>query len=122
MAHVIHARCDQIELYGASLPGDNAIYNAIKDIEWIKNYQFPKKSDALGDVKMTVSVINADKLNKLWGCNQGMAFLRNKFLLKVTDKIYLLLNVNLLIDKMYQGMKFDFFRSVKDHNLLTKEG
>ena len=65
---------------------------------------------------------NADKLNKLWGCNQGMAFLRNKFLLKVTDKIYLLLNVNLLIDKMYQGMKFDFFRSVKDHNLLTKEG
>ena len=44
---------------------DNAIYNAIKDIEWIKNYQFPKKSDALGDVKMTVSVINAGKLHNM---------------------------------------------------------
>ena len=44
---------------------DNAIYNAIKDIEWIKNYQFPNKSEILGDVKMTVTVINAGKLHNM---------------------------------------------------------
>ena len=43
---------------------DNAIYNAIKDIEWIKIINF-RKSDALGDVKMTVSVINAGKLHNM---------------------------------------------------------
>jgi acetylornithine deacetylase len=44
---------------------DNAIYNAIRDIEWIKNYRFPKVSEALGEVKMTVSVINAGKLHNM---------------------------------------------------------
>lgn len=44
---------------------DNAIYNALKDIEWIKNYRFPKKSEALGEVKMTVTVINAGKQHNM---------------------------------------------------------
>ncbi len=38
---------------------DNAIYNALKDINWFRTYEFPKKSKFLGGVKMTVSVINA---------------------------------------------------------------
>ncbi len=42
--------------------GDNAIYTAIKDIEWIQNYKFPKVSDLLGPVKMTVT--NIDTENK----------------------------------------------------------
>lgn len=44
---------------------DNAIYNALQDIEWIKNYRFPKVSEALGEVKMTVTVINAGKLHNM---------------------------------------------------------
>ncbi|MDX2196136.1 MAG: M20 family metallo-hydrolase [Cytophagales bacterium] len=39
--------------------GDNAIYKAMKDIEWIRNYQFPKISDLLGPVKMSVTIINS---------------------------------------------------------------
>ncbi len=39
--------------------GDNAIYKAIRDIEWITNYQFPKVSPTLGPVKMSVTIINA---------------------------------------------------------------
>lgn len=65
---------------------------------------------------------DADELKELWTSNKGMAYLRNHFLLRVSDKIYLLLNANLLIDKMYQGMKFDFFNSIKTHNLTTKDG
>ena len=38
---------------------ENAIYNAIEDINWIRNFVFPKISDTLGKVKMTVSVIQA---------------------------------------------------------------
>lgn len=39
--------------------GENAIYKALKDIEWFKTYQFPKTSEVFGPVKMTVTVINA---------------------------------------------------------------
>ncbi len=38
---------------------DNAILNAFEDIKWITSYSFPKKSNLLGDVKMTVTIINA---------------------------------------------------------------
>ncbi|MEP2236940.1 MAG: M20 family metallo-hydrolase [Maribacter sp.] len=40
---------------------DNSIYNSIKVLEWFKNYKFEKTSEALGDVKMTVTQINAGK-------------------------------------------------------------
>lgn len=39
--------------------GENAIYNAIRDIEWFRNYQFAKVSEYLGPVKMSVTVIKA---------------------------------------------------------------
>lgn len=39
--------------------GDNAIYKAMKDIEWFKNYEFEKKSELFGNVKMSVTIINA---------------------------------------------------------------
>lgn len=45
--------------HAARNEGDNAIYKALKDIEWIRNYQFPKISELLGPVKMSVTVINA---------------------------------------------------------------
>jgi acetylornithine deacetylase len=51
--------------HAAHFNDDNAIYNALKDIEWIKNYQFPNTSEVLGDVKMTVTVINAGKLHNM---------------------------------------------------------
>jgi acetylornithine deacetylase/succinyl-diaminopimelate desuccinylase-like protein len=47
--------------HAAREEGINAIYEAMKDIEWIKNYQFDKISSTLGKVKMTVTIINAGK-------------------------------------------------------------
>tara|TARA_R110002049_G_scaffold193289_1_gene362126 strand:+ start:4817 stop:5881 length:1065 start_codon:yes stop_codon:yes gene_type:complete len=40
---------------------DNSIYNTIKVLEWFKNYSFPKVSDVLGKVKLTVTQVNAGK-------------------------------------------------------------
>ncbi len=38
---------------------DNAIYNTIEVLDWFKKYKFNKTSEVLGDVKMTVTQINA---------------------------------------------------------------
>lgn len=45
--------------HAAREEGDNAIYKALKDIEWFRNYRFDKVSDLLGPVKMSVTIINA---------------------------------------------------------------
>jgi len=45
--------------HAARNEGDNAIYKALPAIEWFKNYEFEKKSELLGVVKMTVTQINA---------------------------------------------------------------
>ena len=44
----------------AAHPNDNnAIYNTIDVLNWFKAYRFDKVSDTLGEVKMTVTQINA---------------------------------------------------------------
>ena len=45
--------------HAAREEGENAIYNAMPDMEWIRTYQFPKVSKVLGPVKMSVTQIKA---------------------------------------------------------------
>jgi acetylornithine deacetylase len=45
--------------HAAREEGDNAIYNAMKDINWFKTYEFAKKSSLFGQVKMSVTIIEA---------------------------------------------------------------
>ena len=45
--------------HAAREEGDNAIYKALKDIEWFRNYRFSKISEVFGPLKMTVTIINA---------------------------------------------------------------
>ena len=40
---------------------DNSIYNTIEVLKWFKDYRFRKTSEVLGDVKMTVTQINAGR-------------------------------------------------------------
>lgn len=47
--------------HAAREEGVNAIYEALKDMEWFRTYKFPKVSEALGEMKMTVTIINAGK-------------------------------------------------------------
>lgn len=46
--------------HAAREEGDNAIYKAIKDIEWFQSYKFSEISDLLGPVKMSVTVIETE--------------------------------------------------------------
>jgi acetylornithine deacetylase len=46
--------------HAAREEGENAMYKALSDIEWFRNYKFDKVSDLLGPVKMSVTVIETD--------------------------------------------------------------
>lgn len=46
--------------HAARNEGDNSIYKALKDIEWLQSYQFPKVSPLLGPVKISVTVIETE--------------------------------------------------------------
>jgi len=39
--------------------GDNAIYKALKDINWFFTYRFPKESEEFGPIKMSVTIIHS---------------------------------------------------------------
>lgn len=45
--------------HAARNEGENALYKALDDITWLRNYQFPEISELLGPVKMTVTQISA---------------------------------------------------------------
>lgn len=45
--------------HAAREEGDNAIYRAMEDMEWFRTFRFPKVSETLGPVKMTVTVVQA---------------------------------------------------------------
>jgi len=46
--------------HAAREEGENAIYNALHDIDWFRTFQFLKVSEWLGPVKMSVTVINTE--------------------------------------------------------------
>ena len=46
--------------HAARNEGENAIYKAIKDIEWLMSCRFPKVSDLLGPVKISITVIETE--------------------------------------------------------------
>ena len=47
--------------HAAREEGVNAIYEAMKDIDWLRAYKFPKVSPTLGEIKMTTTMIQAGK-------------------------------------------------------------
>lgn len=56
---VIDAYAEGISGHAAHDNTLNAISQAMKDIEWLHLYKFPKQSDTLGEVKMSVTQIQA---------------------------------------------------------------
>ena len=46
--------------HAAREEGENAIYKAMTDISWFQNFQFPKISESLGPIKMSIASIHTD--------------------------------------------------------------
>ncbi|GAB4020944.1 M20 family metallo-hydrolase [Spirosoma koreense] len=56
---VLDCTAHGISGHAARNEGENAIYKAIQDINWLSTYQFPKVSPTLGPIKLSVTIINA---------------------------------------------------------------
>ncbi len=56
---VIDAYAPGVSGHAAHENTENAIYNALEDIDWIRNYEFPKVSEELGKIKASVTQVNA---------------------------------------------------------------
>jgi acetylornithine deacetylase len=48
--------------HAARNEGENALYKAVDDINWIRNYKFEKVSPLLGESRMTVTVIHTENV------------------------------------------------------------
>ncbi len=46
--------------HAARKEGENALYKAVDDINWIRDYKFDKVSDLLGESRLTVTVIDTE--------------------------------------------------------------
>jgi acetylornithine deacetylase len=46
--------------HAARNEGDNAIYKAMKDVDWFSTFRFPRISELLGPVKMSITVISTE--------------------------------------------------------------
>ena len=51
--------------HAARNEGVNAIYEALDDMRWIRDYKFEKVSEFLGPTKMTLTVVNAGTLHNV---------------------------------------------------------
>lgn len=58
---VFDAKVEGTPGHAAHPNNDNAIYNSIDVLKWFQDYEFDRSSNALGDVKLTVTQINAGK-------------------------------------------------------------
>ncbi|AXT21082.1 M20/M25/M40 family metallo-hydrolase [Flavobacteriaceae bacterium AU392] len=56
---VFDAKVKGTPSHAAHINTNNAIYNTIEVLDWFKNFKFEKLSKQLGEVKMTVTQINA---------------------------------------------------------------
>ncbi len=56
---VIDATATGTPGHAAHANDDNALYKAMEDIRWVRDFRVPKVSDMLGEVRMTVTQVNA---------------------------------------------------------------
>lgn len=56
---VIDAEAQGVSGHAARNEGVNAIYLALEDIQKLKNFRFPRKSETLGDIRISVTQIHA---------------------------------------------------------------
>lgn len=87
----------------------------------LKNRYIELSADALEDVPFFDQyIIDVRNCGNLWEGHNALQYFRDHFLLKVTQNTYLLINANFLIDKFYQGMKFDFFKTLEGTSSVYK--
>lgn len=52
---------------------------------------------------------------------KALNYFRDHFLIECGNKNYMLLNANLLVDKIYQGVRFDLYKTIETHKIKNKK-
>lgn len=103
----------------AAHPNDNnAIYNTIEVLQWFKNYTFDRSSEALGDVKMTVTQINAGSQHNVVPSQVDLVIdvrVNDKY---TNKEIADLLKSEAPCELQERGLKLNSSRIDKDHPLV----
>ena len=100
--------------HAAREEGDNAIYKALKDIEWFKDYKFDKVSELIGPNKMSVTIINAGsqhnvvpsqctftvdvRVNELYGFEEVLNIIKQNVQSEVVPRSLRLRSTNIVLD------------------------
>ncbi len=101
--------------HAARNEGENAIGKAIKDIDWINQYQFPKISPLLGPNKMSVTVIETEnkahnvvpavckfvvdvRVNELYTFEEVLGIVRHNIQSEVTPRSTRLRSTSIALD------------------------
>lgn len=97
---------------------DNAIYNAMESISWFKSFEFPKVSETLGKVKMTVTIIEA-------GSQHNVIPASCKFVVdvRVTDaysnqEVYDIITANVKSEVHPRSLRLNSSSIPKDHPIV----
>ena len=86
--------------HAARNEGENALYKAMDDIDWIRNYKFEKASPLLGESRMTVTVINTENVQ------HNVVPSTCKFVIDV--RVNELYTFDEILDALQQNMKSKF--------------
>lgn len=57
-----------------------------------------------------------------WEDKAALLYLRDHFLVKFSYNVYYIISPDLIADKIYQGLKFMFFKSICKHGLMRPDG
>lgn len=62
------------------------------------------------------------KKQKEWDGNESVKYLRDNFVIRISPNMLMFLSPDLIVDKLYQALKFTMWETISNHNLLTLSG
>ena len=62
------------------------------------------------------------KKQKEWDGNESIKYLRDNFVIRISPNMLMFLSPDLIVDKLYQALKFTMWKTISNHNLLTPSG
>ena len=106
--------------HAARNEGVNAIYEAYKDIKWFKTFAFERKSEILGEMKMSVTQINAGTQHNVIPdkCNFVVDVRSNE--LYTNDEIVDIIKENVSCEVAPRSRRLNSSKTPENHPIIKK--
>ena len=106
--------------HAAREEGVNAIYKAMQDVEWVQNFKFPKVSEFLGSVKMSITQINAGTTHNVVPdeCNYVMDIRSNE--LYSNQEIFEILQENTIAELTARSFRLNSSAIDENHAFVKR--